>query len=537
MYITIKNNEITISKQYFAKLQYSTSSLYTRTNWAGQKCLAGQFDITENLNGSSRNLSKLPVFTLNSTDGLVSYWVYSEKKSNGQFYFDVILDNVDLSKSYTFSIKSGDTNNTYPAETLNIKDGFLTIGDLYITIKSNQINISNEYNAELFYEPANLYFRTNWKGDTCLAGDLTLYLKETQTGNTINLTTLPIIELYSEDKTYIQKAYIEKKNNIYYFDVIIDELDLSKQYYIKLSDSNTNNLSTLKTKNLGIASVTNNLYTYTASVRNSFITLTKTITTGIYGKSGLKFIGDSRGTDLKYYKIGNGPNVLFAVFAMHGYEDLWSKDGYELTIIAEDFVKKLGEAHDSQILNNWTIYVFPQANPDGLNYGYTNDGPGRCTVTGVNGIGVDFNRCWSTDFSPNYNERNYTGPSAFGAYEAQYLRDFLLDNKSKYGQTVLIDLHGWTTQLIGDQGICLNYYGPQFYGSYNNSISKYTSSYGKGYLINWAKTNLSNNYGTAARSALIELPSAGIYNHQSVVNANYSQKYYNATVNMLKDIV
>ena len=110
-------------------------------------------------------------------------------------------------------------------------------------------------------------------------------------------------------------------------------------------------------------------------------------------------------------------------------------------------------------------------------------------------------------------------------------------NKSKNGQTIVIDLHGWTTQLIGDKGICLDYYGPQFYGSYNNSLSKYTSTYGKGYMINWARNNLSNNKGVKARSALIELPSAGIKNHKSVVNAKYAQKYYNATVNMLRDIL
>ena len=113
----------------------------------------------------------------------------------------------------------------------------------------------------------------------------------------------------------------------------------------------------------------------------------------------------------------------------------------------------------------------------------------------------------------------------------------MLENKSKYGQTIVIDLHGWTTQLIGDKSICLNYFGPQFYGSYSNSLSKYTSSYGSGYMINWARNNLGNLNGVAARSALIELPSAGIYNHNSVVNAGYSQKYYNAIVNMLKGIL
>ena len=480
-------------------------------------------------------INDIPKIVLQSTDGSDTQWVYVEKRGNN-FYFDIDITRLDFSKEYIFKVKSNNTNNTYGFQTLSVKDGFISIPsqNISINIKDSIISLSKEP-TELYSESANLYFMQS-NNNVYLAGLVPIFEKN-KIGDKYSTSVIPKIQLVSSDYTISQSAYVEKIDDRYFFSIIIDNIDLSRDYYLRIPESSANNLVTIKGQILKINYINNNLYNYFSSIQNNYITIKKIITTDTYGKSGLKVIGDSRGTDLKYYKIGNGPNVLFAVFAMHGYEDLWAKDGYELTIIAEDFVKKLGEAHDAQILNNWTIYVFPQANPDGLNYGYTNDGPGRCTVTGVNGIGVDFNRCWSTDVSPAYNTRNYTGPSAFGAYEAQYLRDFLLDNKSKYGQTVLIDLHGWTTQLIGDRGICLNYYGPQIYGSYNSSISKYTSSYGKGYLINWAKTNLSNSYGTAARSALIELPSAGIYNHQSVVNANYSQKYYNATVNMLKGIV
>ena len=278
-----------------------------------------------------------------------------------------------------------------------------------------------------------------------------------------------------------------------------------------------------------------------ATVKSNSISLYKNCTAvskGTYGYSGLYYSSNKKkGSKLEYYKIGNGPNVLFAVFELHGYEDLWVKDGQELVYIAENFIKKLGQSNNKYIANNWTVYVFPKANPDGLNHGYTNNGPGRTTVYSTIKKGIDLNRCWSSSFKASYSARNYTGSSAFAAYEARFLRDFMIKNKSKKGQTIVIDLHGWTTQLIGDKGICLDYYGPQFYGSYKNSLSKYTSTYGKGYMVNWARNNLSNNNGTRARSALIELPSAGIKNHQSVANAKYAQKYYNATVNMLKNIL
>ena len=254
--------------------------------------------------------------------------------------------------------------------------------------------------------------------------------------------------------------------------------------------------------------------------------------TGNYGKSGLKIKGDSKGTRLKYYKIGNGENVLFTTFSIHGFEDAWNKDGKELTRIAEDFKNKLVRIKNDELLQIWTIYIFPSVNPDGTNYGYTNNGPGRTTLYSTADArrkGIDLNRCWhisGTAYTKYTSSRNYNGTAGFQAYEARYLRNFLLENKSKNAQTILIDLHGWLNETIGDNTLG-SYYRSQF------GISKHISTYGKGYLVNWARSNLGIK-GKTARSALIELPEAS--NHNAIVKAKYSEKYINATINMLKKV-
>ena len=257
---------------------------------------------------------------------------------------------------------------------------------------------------------------------------------------------------------------------------------------------------------------------------------------GTFGYSGLKVAGDSRGTNLKYYRFGDGPNVFFATFVVHGFEDHFGRDGTEISIIAENFINELRARNDSNLAKKWTIYIFPEINPDGRNYGWSHDGPGRTSLYSAasGNKGIDINRCWSTNFVPMYNDRNYTGSTPFNSYESRYLRDFLLSKKSTTGQTVLVDLHGWTTQVIGDGEIC-GYYKQKF------PSNSYTSSYGKGYLINWARSSLGAN-GRTARSALIELPAYGaggkkIMSHQDVVNSDYSRKYIDATLNMLKGIV
>lgn len=255
---------------------------------------------------------------------------------------------------------------------------------------------------------------------------------------------------------------------------------------------------------------------------------------GIYGKSGLKIAGKG-GSDLKYYKFGSGPNVFFATFAIHGYEDLWNKDGQELVNIANEFYQRLIRDYDNSLADKWTIYIFPGVNQDGLTSGWTNNGPGRTTLysQAPKNKGIDLNRSWQigNSYTRYTDSRNYNGTAGFQAYEAQALRDFFVNHKSQNGQTILVDLHGWTQQLIGDAGIC-SYYEKQFPENNKSSVGRY----GNQYMINWARTYLASN-NKAARTALIELPNQGVNGHQSVVDKNFSNRYINATLSMLNSII
>lgn len=250
---------------------------------------------------------------------------------------------------------------------------------------------------------------------------------------------------------------------------------------------------------------------------------------GTYGYSGLKVAGDWRGSELPYYQYGSGSNVFYATFAIHGFEDLWSYDGKELVEIANNFYNKLINNNDYDLADKWTIYIFPGVNQDGLKYGTTNNGPGRTTLFSEvpSRQGIDMNRCWQVGdtYKTFTDSRNYNGTTGFQAYEAKYLRNFLINHKSKTGKTVLVDLHGWTQQLIGDSGIC-SYYRQQFPENDGSAIERY----GTGYLVNWARSTL------GARSALIELPNKGVNGHQTVVSKNFSNRYIEATLNMLKNM-
>lgn len=255
---------------------------------------------------------------------------------------------------------------------------------------------------------------------------------------------------------------------------------------------------------------------------------------GTYGKTGLN-VADKGGSELKYLKYGTGKNVFFATFAIHGYEDKWDKDGYELIEIANNFYNKLLEDKDYDLAKKWTIYIFPGVNQDGLQEGSTNNGSGRTTLysQAPQNKGIDLNRCWQigSTYEKFTSDRNYNGDIGFQAYEAQALRDFMLKNKSKDGQTILVDLHGWTQQLIGDENIC-SYYEQQFPENNKRSVGRY----GSGYMISWGRTYLGSQ-GRPAKTALIELPRDGVKNHQSVIDKDFSNRYINATMKMLEKII
>lgn len=255
---------------------------------------------------------------------------------------------------------------------------------------------------------------------------------------------------------------------------------------------------------------------------------------GVYGVTGLRAVGNANGSNLEYYKWGNGPNVFYATFAIHGFEDLWWRDGTELVQIANDFYQQLLNSNDYDLSDKWTIYIFPGVNLDGLNHGNSHNGPGRTTLVSQapGGHGIDLNRCWQVGsyYTRRTDNRNYNGTRGFQAYEAQYLRDFLLNNRARNGQTLLVDLHGWTQQLIGDSTMC-SFYRNEFPENDGSAIGRY----GDGYLINWARNSLGTN-GCAAKSALIELPHSGVNNHQSVLDKRFSQRYINATLSMLRNM-
>lgn len=190
-------------------------------------------------------------------------------------------------------------------------------------------------------------------------------------------------------------------------------------------------------------------------------------------------------------------------------------------------LQKQGEA--LLLPGDWSVYVFPCLNPDGLFDGWTHNGPGRCTTyrVGENGTllrgGVDMNRCFPYRFVPNYTGRYYTGDQPLQAVEAQALYE-CVKNLQGDGRNILIDVHGWYDQII-----CPTATNGQIYRALKKAFPSCDAASlrdGKGYFSAWAA------FAQGFDACLFEFPY--IENAQDFSAKKLDQRFIDAICDILR---
>lgn len=240
-----------------------------------------------------------------------------------------------------------------------------------------------------------------------------------------------------------------------------------------------------------------------------------------YGTSG-------EGRALYAYTVGTGKNHMVLNFAIHGWEDNWDRDGYELVRVAVKVLEKLSDNASTVTKKGWTVTVIPYANPDGIVSGTTNNGPGRCTTYRYNSSGklvkggVDLNRCFPTGFSSCTNARNYTGSDPLMAKEAKALRS-LIDNKEGSGDNIFIDIHGWTQQILTNSSGSGKIY-KTLHGYFPNNSA---GGLGGGYASRYAKA-------VGYDACLFEFP-RNVTSHSVMTNKGYDTKFVNAVMDLIQE--
>lgn len=158
------------------------------------------------------------------------------------------------------------------------------------------------------------------------------------------------------------------------------------------------------------------------------------------------------GKEMYVLKLGKGPTKVLATAATHARENVTTnyvmRQAEELAIAYTQ--NKAYEGYDTvQLLNNFTIYISPMNNPDGVDIcnayaepiGFTNVTDWTKTIWKANGRGVDINRNfpfeWET-MKANDTENtkpskmNYPGETASSEAETQNLMKLVQNNDFQF---------------------------------------------------------------------------------------------------------
>lgn len=261
-----------------------------------------------------------------------------------------------------------------------------------------------------------------------------------------------------------------------------------------------------------------------------------------YGKTQL-------GKDMFYYKAGTGKNHMFLVFGLHGWEDGETAsgaykhgDGNMLLKIAKNFINRVISMDNSrriQILKDWSIFIFPGVNLDGMVNGYSNNGFGRCLYNGY-----DANRCFPGKFKVLTSPRNKTGSAYLGENKATEIKNLMniLTSNVGAGENILLDIHGWENSFLTVNNELASFYKSEM-SNISSSFRHKDIRFSKtdtGFLITWARNSrqlsatLTDMAGLGAKTGLLELPPTTDYSDNNI-NNNYGLRFFNATINVLEN--
>ena len=360
-------------------IRTNTNSMYGFHRADGNDYIIGTADIFLNDDNGNRVKPKEVKIYAEKAGNKTYFNVY-----NDRYDFELLLNNVESGEYTIYAEATANNGKTYKEKLWiggSLRKDITVAGMKKVAIITNNILIEKrEKDIEYVIEQPELVALIDER--QYIYGNLNVKLKDISNNS---YSSIKEVRIYAEKDGTKHQFYVKKiGTDKYYYDFIINHLKNFENYniYIEVEENN----GKIYKRGLDFSKIGRKVLTvkgferrvnlqganlYIEKVREDEVNFEQ----GIYGQSGLKIKGDSRGQDLKYYKFGNGKNVFYATFAVHGFEDLWNNDGKELTYIAERFKDYLIRIGKSDIFKDWTLYVFPQANPDGANHGWTNDGP------------------------------------------------------------------------------------------------------------------------------------------------------------------
>ena len=238
---TINNKVVFSEGEYKGDIKTTLENIKLVQNGNGESYIGAYANIEEIVDGVSRTPRSMPEVYLKSTDGKVSQKMYVGYEEQAKYYFDGKIEYLDTSKEYYIEAVLTSEDNISKNKIQKIATGDKTIGEFNgITVTSKGDNIILTYEGNINTELSEMKVIQNAKGENYISGNI--YIAEWVKNVCKTPSTLPSMKLKSTDGTFEKEMYVNHKDGIaYYYDVNIEKIDISKEYYIEVHLTNPNN--------------------------------------------------------------------------------------------------------------------------------------------------------------------------------------------------------------------------------------------------------------------------------------------------------
>ncbi len=247
--LKIVNNKLVFSEgEYQGDIETNLEEIKLIQNAQGETYVSGFVNIAEIRNNEANVPKSVPEIWLKSTDGEFASKMYVGYENNVLYYFDKMIEHIDLAKEYYLEAKLTTEENTsnHKQQIIEVEDKEMgSFHGISVMIQKSQISFSYEGNVNTEMEKIQII--QNSKGQNYISGYI--YIAEWVDGICRTPSNKPKITLKATDGSYSSQMYVGYENSIqYYFDKMIDGLDQEKDYIIEVELTNQKNTSTNKTQ-------------------------------------------------------------------------------------------------------------------------------------------------------------------------------------------------------------------------------------------------------------------------------------------------
>ena len=232
--------------EYVGTINTTLKSVKLVQNAKGEYYISGYVDIGEYINDVCNAPKSMPEIRLKSTDGTVNELAYVGYEGGIEYYFDKMIQYLNMSKEYYLEavLVTKDNNASLESRSQKLKLGSQTIGEFdNITVISNNNNFVMNYIGTINTELISLNLIQNASGHNYISGYV--YIAEWINGDCKTPYQIPQIKIKSTDGSFETIAYVGYEGGIkYYFDKYIEDFDTRKQYIIEATLVSKNNVAT-----------------------------------------------------------------------------------------------------------------------------------------------------------------------------------------------------------------------------------------------------------------------------------------------------